>query len=59
MALAIGNVGAGLIPPLLGVVLSNAGPRAGITLLLWAALAMLLLFGSVAAWHRRRTPALA
>jgi fucose permease len=59
MALAIGNVGAGLIPPLLGVVLSDAGPRAGITLLLWAALAMLLLFGSVAAWHRRRAPALA
>lgn len=49
LALAVGNIGAGLIPPLLGVVLSASGPRAGVSLLLWAALAMLLLAGVVIA----------
>lgn len=47
LALAVGNIGAGIIPPLFGVVLSVAGPRAGVELLLGAAVVMLALLGAV------------
>ena len=54
LALAVGNLGAGSIPPLLGVVLNAAGPRAGVLLLLAAALVMPLLLAAVAVRAVRR-----
>lgn len=58
LALGIGNLGAGTIPPLLGVVLSEAGPRAGTLLIVSLAGLLLALLGAVALLHRReRTPA--
>jgi fucose permease len=55
LALAIGNLGAGIIPPLLGVVLSESGPRAGATLVLCAVGAMVALLSLVALVHGRRS----
>jgi fucose permease len=54
LALAVGNLGAGSIPPLLGVVLNESGPRAGVLLLLAAALVMPLLLAAVALRAMRR-----
>ncbi len=54
LALAVGNLGAGSIPPLLGVVLNESGPRAGVLLLLAAALVMPLLLAAVAVRAVRR-----
>jgi len=53
-ALAVGNLGAGSIPPLLGVVLNESGPRAGVLLLLAAALVLPLLLAAVALRAVRR-----
>lgn len=54
LALGVGNMGAGVLPPLLGVVLSESGPRAGALLLLGAAVAMLALFSLVSLAGARR-----
>lgn len=54
VALAVGNLGAGSIPPLLGVVLSSAGPPAGAALILGAVVSQLLLFAAVTLLYRRR-----
>jgi MFS family permease len=54
LALGVGNMGAGLLPPLLGVVLSGSGPRAGALLLFGAALTMLALFSLVSLAGARR-----
>ena len=54
LTLAVGNLGAGSIPPLLGVVLNASGPRAGVLLLLAAALVMPLLLAAVAVRAVRR-----
>jgi MFS family permease len=54
LALGVGNMGAGVLPPLLGVVLSGSGPRAGALLLLGAATVMLVLFSLVSLTGARR-----
>lgn len=54
LALAVGNTGAGVLPPLLGVILSEAGPRAGALLLLGVALGMLLFFSLLSLSGARR-----
>lgn len=54
LALGVGNLGAGTIPPLLGVVLSGAGPRAGALLILVTASLLLVILGLVALLHHRQ-----
>jgi fucose permease len=53
LALGVGNLGPGTIPPLLGVVLSEGGPQAGSWLVLGAAGLLLGLLGVVALLYRR------
>lgn len=59
LALGVGNLGAGTLPPLLGVVLSGAGPRAGALLLVGAAALQLALLSAVLLLQRRHTRATA
>jgi fucose permease len=53
LALAVGNLGAGTIPPLLGVVLAASGARAGVTLLLVTTGLLLGILGLVLLLERR------
>jgi MFS transporter, FHS family, L-fucose permease len=56
LALGVGNTGGALIPPMLGLVLSGAGPAAAATLVLALSLIVAALLGLVTWVSRRSSP---
>lgn len=57
MVLAVANLGGASIPPLLGLLLTGVGPRAGATFVLGGVVLMLVLLGAVTSGGRRRAAA--